>query len=102
MHLTSTPPPLSLYRARLYGKSQLRLSHIATLMRNLSLNASGDDAISEDELECLVAVLIARKLVRGYLSHSPLILVLARENAFPRLSSGVAGSVPIRWWERST
>ena len=78
------------------GTAQLRLAAVAAVMRGAGLNAGGDDAVSEDELECLAAVLIARKLVRGYLSHKPLVLVLAKENPFPRIAG-----MPGNWWEAS-
>jgi hypothetical protein len=42
--------------------------------------------IDEDELECLTAVLIHRKLIKGYISHRPLVLVVSKEKPFPRLS----------------
>lgn len=39
------------------------------------------------ELECLCANLIERKWVRGYLAHKSGVLVLAKTNAFPSVSS---------------
>jgi hypothetical protein len=38
------------------------------------------------EVECVLANLIHRKWVRGYLSHSPPVLVLSRTNPFPPLT----------------
>ena len=39
--------------------------------------------ISAEELECLLAVLIHRGLIKGFISHSPLYLVTAKTGAFP-------------------
>jgi hypothetical protein len=39
--------------------------------------------ITVEELECLLAVLIYKSLIRGFISHSPLYLVTAKEKAFP-------------------
>ena len=36
-----------------------------------------------DEVECLVANLIARGLVKGYISHSQRTVVLSKVQAFP-------------------
>ena len=41
--------------------------------------------LDEEELECILAVLIQKKYIKGYISHRPLFLVCAkeREKAFP-------------------
>ncbi len=41
--------------------------------------------LDEEDLECILAVLIHRRFVKGYISHKPLVLVCAkeREKAFP-------------------
>ena len=43
--------------------------------------------IDIDEVECLVANLIAAGYVKGYISHSHKILVLSKDNPFPALRS---------------
>ncbi|KAG6832351.1 hypothetical protein H0H87_001815 [Tephrocybe sp. NHM501043] len=45
---------------------------------------SGIDA-SSDEAECLVANMIYKGFMRGYISHEKQMVVLAQTNAFPRL-----------------
>ncbi len=41
--------------------------------------------IDLDEIECIVANLIANKKLNGYISHKHRVVVLARNNAFPRI-----------------
>lgn len=43
--------------------------------------------IGIDEVECIVANLIFRKYVKGYLSHKSRVAVLSKVDAFPPLSS---------------
>ena len=38
--------------------------------------------LSEEELECLLAVLIHKRFIKGYISHSPLYLVIGKEKSF--------------------
>ena len=40
-----------------------------------------------DECECVLANLIFRKFIRGYLSHKMRVLVLSKSGAFPPLAS---------------
>ena len=39
--------------------------------------------MTEEELECLLAVLIHKKNIKGFISHTPLYLVVAKEKPFP-------------------
>lgn len=39
-----------------------------------------------DEVECVLANLVFRKAVRGYISHSQRVVVLSKQKAFPSLS----------------
>jgi hypothetical protein len=39
-----------------------------------------------DEVECIVANLIFRKFIKGYISHKLRVLVLAKNDPFPSLS----------------
>lgn len=82
---------------RILDRNQIHVDVVEGLMRELRLAPSaGGDAVSRDELECLLAVLIKRNLVKGYINHSPLVLILKKglAAAFPR----VAG---IPWWVSS-
>jgi hypothetical protein len=42
--------------------------------------------VSVEEAECLVANMIYKGLMRGYISHEKQMVVLAGTNAFPRLA----------------
>ncbi|KAF9006743.1 hypothetical protein BDQ17DRAFT_1389503 [Cyathus striatus] len=50
-----------------------------------ALRISGLD-VSHEEAECLVANMIYKGFMRGYISHERQIVVLAQTNAFPRLA----------------
>ena len=43
--------------------------------------------LSMEEVECLVANLIYRGYVKGYISHSKRVLVLSKMNPFPALNN---------------
>ncbi|KAG6812094.1 hypothetical protein H0H92_004394 [Tricholoma furcatifolium] len=60
-------------------------TRIPVSMFTSSLRISGIDA-SEDEAECLVANMIYKGFMRGYISHEKRMVVLAQNNAFPRLA----------------
>ncbi|KAG6866115.1 hypothetical protein C0991_008423 [Blastosporella zonata] len=60
-------------------------TRIPISMFTSSLKISGIDA-SQDEAECLVANMIYKGFMRGYISHERQIVVLAQTNAFPRLA----------------
>ena len=40
-----------------------------------------------EEVECLAVNLVARRLVKGYVSHERMVLVIAKEGAFPSVAS---------------
>lgn len=46
-----------------------------------------DVAVSPDELECVVAHLVHRKYVRGYISHKNQVLVLSKQEPFPEVTT---------------
>lgn len=50
-----------------------------------ALVISGEAEVSVEEAECLVANMIYKGYVRGYISHEKQMVVLANKNAFPRL-----------------
>jgi hypothetical protein len=70
------------------GTTQLRLPLLSSLLSSPRVAAAGHE-LDLDELECLCAVLIARKFVRGYVSHTPPVLVLAKDKPFPRIGDVV-------------
>lgn len=64
-------------------KHQISLEQVSTVFNWLNM------PIDLDEVECILANLIFRGYVRGYLSHSKRVLVLSKRDPFP-LSSVVA------------
>ncbi len=70
----------------LTGSPRLRLPHVLA-----GLQAAGLDA-DADELECILANLVFRGMIRGYISHKPPVLVLAKDNAFPPLPRVLAAA----------
>uniref|UniRef100_A0A7S2YCU8 PCI domain-containing protein n=1 Tax=Entomoneis paludosa TaxID=265537 RepID=A0A7S2YCU8_9STRA len=59
------------------GKSQIALGHVANSFKGLGV------PIDLDEIECILANLIYRGYVRGYLSHTKRVLVLSKRDPFP-------------------
>ncbi|KAJ3736189.1 hypothetical protein DFJ43DRAFT_707720 [Lentinula guzmanii] len=60
-------------------------SRIPISMFHCSLRISGMD-VDQEEAECLVANMIYKGFMRGYISHEKHMVVLAMTNAFPRLA----------------
>ena len=58
-------------------KHQLPLDNVVRVMKWLEID------IDLDEVECILANLIFRGAIRGYLSHSKRILVLSKKDPFP-------------------
>jgi hypothetical protein len=58
-------------------KHQISLMYVAKAFKWLGL------PIDLDEVECILANLIYRGFVRGYLSHSKRVLVLSKRDPFP-------------------
>ena len=63
--------------------SQIPLPHVADTFKWLGM------PIDLDEVECILANLIYRGYVRGYLSHTKRVLVLSKRDPFP-VSSVIA------------
>ena len=58
-------------------KPQISLNHVAGAFKWLGM------PIDLDEVECILANLIFRGYVRGYLSHAKRVLVLSKRDPFP-------------------
>ncbi|KDR84093.1 hypothetical protein GALMADRAFT_275300 [Galerina marginata CBS 339.88] len=58
-------------------------TRIPISMFHTALSISGID-VPDEEAECLVANMIYRNFIRGYISHEKQMVVLASTNAFPR------------------
>ncbi|XP_019860303.1 PREDICTED: PCI domain-containing protein 2-like [Amphimedon queenslandica] len=52
-----------------------------------SLKLNKEDEIDADEVECIMANLIDKGKIKGYISHSHQKLVVSKQNPFPSLSS---------------
>jgi hypothetical protein len=57
-------------------------------MFHCALRISGSD-VPQEEAECLVANMIYKGFMRGYISHGQQMVVLASTNAFPKLADRV-------------
>ncbi|KAL6309779.1 hypothetical protein BKA93DRAFT_850285 [Sparassis latifolia] len=62
-----------------------KATRIPVSMFHTSLHMSGMD-VSVEEAECLVANMIYKGFMRGYISHEKQMVVVANTNAFPRLA----------------
>ncbi|KAF9480697.1 hypothetical protein BDN70DRAFT_877260 [Pholiota conissans] len=60
-------------------------TRIPISMFHTALTVSGIDVV-EDEAECLVANMIYKNFIRGYISHEKQMVVLAAANTFPRVA----------------
>lgn len=58
-------------------KHQISLAYVAKALKWLGM------PIDLDEVECILANLIYRGYIRGYLSHSKRVLVLSKKEPFP-------------------
>jgi hypothetical protein len=65
------------------NRHQISLMHVADTFKWLGM------PIDLDEVECILANLIFRGYVRGYLSHAKRVLVLSKRDPFP-VSSVIA------------
>ena len=50
-----------------------------------ALNWNSDESFEMDEVECLIANLIFKHYIKGYLSHEKRKVVFSKENAFPNI-----------------
>ena len=55
-------------------------------MFHAGLLIAGTEELVAEEAECLVANMIYKGFMRGYLSHEKQMVVLAKADAFPRLA----------------
>lgn len=54
-------------------------------MFHAALLVAGNEDMSAEEAECLVANMIYKGFMRGYISHEKQMVVIAKTGAFPRL-----------------
>ena len=59
------------------GRTQIPLQHISNAFKVLGM------PIDLDEIECILANLIFRGIIRGYIAHTKRILVLSKRDPFP-------------------
>mmetsp|Transcript_31789 Transcript_31789/g.71289 ORF Transcript_31789/g.71289 Transcript_31789/m.71289 type:complete len:411 (-) Transcript_31789:24-1256(-) len=62
---------------KIVGKEQIKLDYIAKSFKWLGM------PIDLDEVECILANLIFKQYIRGYLSHAKRVLVLSKRDPFP-------------------
>ncbi|EGT52063.1 hypothetical protein CAEBREN_31878 [Caenorhabditis brenneri] len=67
--------------SQIVGTAQIPLEAFQTALRFVGVND-----VDMEELECIIANLIASKKIKGYLSHQHRKLVISKTNAFPTLS----------------
>lgn len=60
--------------------------HVPLSAFQLALKVSGLD-VSQEEVECLLANMIYKGYIRGYLSHANKLLVLSKVSPFPPLAT---------------
>ncbi|KAI4376537.1 hypothetical protein MLD38_014287 [Melastoma candidum] len=69
------------------GKAhQLKLEVIIKALKWLEID------MDLDEVECIVAILIHRNLVKGYFAHKSKVVVLSKQDPFPKLTGKPMGS----------
>lgn len=70
------------------GKTnRLAVEHVRL---GFNLGCSENDEKNDDEVECIVANLISRGLTKGYISHEKRMIVLSKENPFPKIQDIIA------------
>ena len=62
---------------KIIGSHQIKLEHIAKAFKWLGV------PIDLDEMECILANLIFKRYIKGYLSHAMRTLVLSKRDPFP-------------------
>ncbi|KAF7335270.1 Protein CSN12 [Mycena sanguinolenta] len=70
--------------------SSAKGTRIPLSMFHCALRISGIKDVEVEEAECLVANMIYKGYMRGYISHEKQMVVLASTNAFPRLADRMA------------
>jgi len=61
--------------------------HVPLASLQTAINTLQDRQIDLDEVECIVANLIHKKYIKGFISHSKRLLVMSRKDAFPLLKN---------------
>lgn len=59
---------------------QLKLEVIVKALKWLEIS------MDLDEVECIVAILIYKNLVKGYFAHKSKVVVLSKQDPFPKLN----------------
>jgi hypothetical protein len=64
-----------------------KANQVALAKFQRALRWCGVDDVDLDEVECVVANLIFRKFVKGYISHKNRVVVLSKADPFPPLKT---------------
>jgi hypothetical protein len=70
--------------------SSAKGTRIPLSMFHCALRISGIKDVELEEAECLVANMVYKGFMHGYISHEKQMVVLAATNAFPRLADRAA------------
>ncbi|XP_074278909.1 enhanced ethylene response protein 5-like [Silene latifolia] len=65
---------------------QIKLDVIVKALRWLQIE------MDVDEVECIVAILIHKNLIKGYFAHKLKVVVLSKQDPFPNLTGKLVGS----------
>ncbi|RYP54774.1 hypothetical protein DL768_000502 [Monosporascus sp. mg162] len=65
------------------GASPLRRTRVPVAEFTAAMKLKGGDDIDADEVECLLANMIYKNLMKGYIAHERGIVVLSKNGAFP-------------------
>ncbi|THU60096.1 hypothetical protein C4D60_Mb07t09030 [Musa balbisiana] len=65
---------------------QVKLENIVKALKWLELD------MDIDEVECIVAILIYKNLIKGYIAHKSKVVVLSKQDPFPKLNGKPVGS----------
>ncbi|CAL9127078.1 PAM [Musa troglodytarum] len=65
---------------------QVKLENIVKALKWLEID------MDIDEVECIVAILIYKNLIKGYIAHKSKVVVLSKQDPFPKLNGKPIGS----------
>lgn len=76
---------------KIFLSPKLHLPTLVQLLNNENIGVPQTYPIDTDELECILANLVYKRFIRGYVSHNPPYLVTAKERPFPKIKEIVIG-----------
>jgi len=70
---------------KIFQSPKLHIPTLVLLLNNEKIGIPETYPIDNDELECILANLVYKRYIRGYISHNPPYLVTAKERPFPKI-----------------